>query len=175
VANALSSIGKVYTNQGKGLEAIEYYERAKKKHKETEDISGVVPATNGIGKNYELMGETDRLQQEANQEEISKKKHKNLIQYSLVALVVLLLAASIAATTKFSFKPKVASALIFILFILIFEFLLVVLDPWVESITDGEVGYKIVLNSVMALLIFGIHQISEKRLKKALIKPVNDN
>jgi uncharacterized membrane protein len=72
-------------------------------------------------------------------------------------------------------KPKHQTTLIFIFFILIFEFLLVVLDPWVETITDGEVGFKIGINSIMALLIFGIHQISEKRLKKALIKGVHEN
>ena len=87
-----------------------------------------------------------------------------------MVMVVLFLAALIAAMTKFSYNPKVAAALIFIFFILIFEFLLVVLDPWVETITNGEVGFKILLNSLMALFIFGIHQISEKRLKELLIK-----
>ena len=110
------------------------------------------------------------LAQQKEEEIIQSKNRKNQIQYSLMFMVVLFLAALIAAMTKFSYNPKVAAALIFIFFILIFEFLLVVLDPWVETITNGEVGFKILLNSLMALFIFGIHQISEKRLKKVLIK-----
>ena len=115
------------------------------------------------------------LAQQIEEELIQSKNRRNQIQYSLVVMVVLFLAALIAVVAKFSINPKVASTLIFIFFILIFEFLLVVLDPWVETITDGEVGFKIGINSIMALLIFGIHQISEKRLKKALIKVVHEN
>jgi len=111
-----------------------------------------------------------RIAQQQEEEMLEAKNRKNQIQYSLVALVVFILAALLVSMTKLNFNPKVAASLIFIFFILIFEFMLVVLDPWVESITNGEVGFKILLNSVMALLIFGIHQISEKRLKKLLIK-----
>ena len=97
---------------------------------------------------------------------IQAKKRQNQIQYSLMVMFVLFLAALIAAMTKFSYKPRMAAALIFIFFILIFEFLLVLLNPWVDTITNGEVGFKIMLNTLMALLIFGLHQISEKRIKK---------
>lgn len=115
------------------------------------------------------------LSQQIEEELIQSKKRINQIQYSLVIMVVLFLAALISVMAKFSINPKVAYTLIFIFFILIFEFLLVVLDPWVENITNGEVGFKIGINSIMALLIFGIHQISEKRLKKALIDVVHEN
>ncbi|MFY0675282.1 MAG: tetratricopeptide repeat protein [Bacteroidia bacterium] len=97
-------------------------------------------------------------------------KRKNRIQYSLVVIVVLLLATIIAVASKFKISPRLASGLIFIFFILTFEFLLVVLDPWVDSISNGEVGWKIAINTAIALVLFGIHQISERGLKKAIIK-----
>jgi adenylate cyclase len=115
------------------------------------------------------------LAHQIEKELIQSKNRKNQIQYSLVVMVVLFLAALIAVMAKFRINPKLASILIFIFFILVFEFLLVVLDPWVENITDGQVGFKIGINSIMALLIFGIHQLSEKRLKKALIEVVHEN
>ena len=110
------------------------------------------------------------LEKQKKEEIIQAKKRQNQIQYSLMVMFVLFLAALIAAMTKFSYKPRMAAALIFIFFILIFEFLLVLLNPWVDTITNGEVGFKIMLNTLMALLIFGLHQISEKRIKKILIK-----
>ena len=110
------------------------------------------------------------LEKQKEEEIIQAKKRQNQIQYSLMVMFVLFLAALIAAMTKFSYKPRMAAALIFIFFILIFEFLLVLLSPWVDTITNGEVGFKIMLNTLMAILIFGLHQISEKRIKKILIK-----
>ncbi|MFY0675504.1 MAG: hypothetical protein JXQ87_19060 [Bacteroidia bacterium] len=97
------------------------------------------------------------------------KTRKNRIQYSLVVIIVLLLATAIAIFTKLKISPRLASGLIFIFFILTFEFFLVVLDPWVDSISDGEVGWKIGINTAIALVLFGIHQVSEKRLRTALI------
>ena len=116
-----------------------------------------------------------RLAAQKEKEIMEAKKHKNRIQYSLVALVVFLLAGTLLIMTKINFNPKVAAAIIFLFFILIFEFLLVLLDPYVDAATDGEVGLKIGINSLMALVIFGVHQISEKRLKKVLIKQVKEN
>ncbi|MFY0675283.1 MAG: tetratricopeptide repeat protein [Bacteroidia bacterium] len=98
------------------------------------------------------------------------RKRKNIIQYSLVVIIVLLLATIIAIATKFKISPRLASGLIFIFFILTFEFLLVVLDPWVDSVSNGEVGWKIGINTAIALVLFGIHQVSEKKLKMVILK-----
>ncbi|MFY0675503.1 MAG: hypothetical protein JXQ87_19055 [Bacteroidia bacterium] len=102
--------------------------------------------------------------------ENERKKRKNRIQYSLIIILVALLATVIAVIAKFSISPKLASGLIFIFFILTFEFLLVVLDPWVDSVSDGEVGWKIAINTAIALALFGIHQVSEKKLKNTILK-----
>ncbi|MFY0675511.1 MAG: tetratricopeptide repeat protein [Bacteroidia bacterium] len=102
--------------------------------------------------------------------ELLKKKRRNRIQYSLAIIAVLILATAIAIVTRFKISPRLASGLIFIFFILTFEFLLVVLDPWVDSISDGEVGWKIAINTAIALVLFGIHQVSEKKLKTVILK-----
>ncbi|MFY0674147.1 MAG: tetratricopeptide repeat protein [Bacteroidia bacterium] len=107
-------------------------------------------------------------------EKLEKRRiRKNKIQYSFVIIIVLLLAGAISALTKFRVGPKWASGLIFIFFILLFEFLLVILDPWVDSVSHGEVGYKIAINTLIAVILFGIHHISEKRLKSVLINAHN--
>ncbi|MFY0675281.1 MAG: tetratricopeptide repeat protein [Bacteroidia bacterium] len=104
------------------------------------------------------------------QKELQKKQRINKLQYSLVVIVVFLLASIITVIARFNISLRLASGLIFIFFILTFEFLLVVLDPWVDSISNGEVGWKIAINTAIALVLFGIHQVSEKKLKTAILK-----
>ncbi|MFY0675285.1 MAG: tetratricopeptide repeat protein [Bacteroidia bacterium] len=114
-----------------------------------------------------------QVQAQKRQVQLTKLKHKkrkNRIQYSAVIIMVLFLATVIAIVTKFKISPRLASGLIFIFFILIFEFFLVVLDPWVDNVSNGEVGWKIGINTVIALVLFGIHQASEKKLKNAILK-----
>ncbi|MFY0675512.1 MAG: tetratricopeptide repeat protein [Bacteroidia bacterium] len=101
---------------------------------------------------------------------IKNSKRKNRIQYSAVIIIVLLLATTLAIFTKFKISHRLASGLIFIFFILTFEFLLVVLDPWVDGVSNGEVGWKIAINTAIALALFGIHQVSEKKLKTVILK-----
>ncbi|MFY0675290.1 MAG: tetratricopeptide repeat protein [Bacteroidia bacterium] len=108
-----------------------------------------------------------RIEEEA---AVTAKKRSNRIQYSLAVIVVLLIASTIAVLTRFQISIRLAQGLIFIFFILTFEFLLVVLDPWVEKASNGEVGYKILLNTIIALVLFGIHQASEKRLRNWILR-----
>ncbi|MFY0675510.1 MAG: tetratricopeptide repeat protein [Bacteroidia bacterium] len=114
--------------------------------------------------------ETIRLEKEKEAKLLAIKTRKNRIQYSAVIIIVLLLATTLAIVTKFKISPRLASGLIFIFFILTFEFLLVVLDPWVDSVSNGEVGWKIAINTAIALVLFGIHQVSEKKLKTSILK-----
>ncbi|MFY0675506.1 MAG: tetratricopeptide repeat protein [Bacteroidia bacterium] len=126
------------------------------------EISEVLDSIDQAKQTLELKNKIAKAKQATNR--------RNLIQYSLVVIIVLLLATAIAVATKFKISPRLASGLIFIFFILLFEFLLVVLDPWVDSISNGEVGWKIGINTAIALVLFGIHQASEKRLKTAILK-----
>ena len=66
--------------------------------------------------------------------------------------------------------PKGAEVIIFLSFLILFEFLLVLLDPFVEEYTGGAPIFKLLLNAVLAGLIFPLHQFFEKKLKKKLIK-----
>ena len=63
-----------------------------------------------------------------------------------------------------------AEGLIFIFFILLFEFILVAMDPWVDGWSGGNVIIKMAINSSFALVVFAGHQFFEGRLKRALIK-----
>lgn len=101
-----------------------------------------------------IMAETDR---------------RNRLQYGGIFVFVLLLGALVAISGRVNVKPSVAEGLIFIFFILLFEFILVAMDPWVDEWSGGHVMIKMAINSAFALIVFAGHQFFEGRLKKVLI------
>lgn len=112
----------------------------------------------------------EEMRLEIIQQEQAAKDRRNRLQISGVIILVLLLGSIIALSGKVNMKPSVAGGLIFIFFILLFEFILVVTDPWVDEWSDGEVAVKLGINSAFALIVFFGHQFFEGRLKRALIK-----
>ncbi|MFY0674085.1 MAG: hypothetical protein JXQ87_11795 [Bacteroidia bacterium] len=113
--------------------------------------------------------EAERVKLEKQQQEEKVTQRRNRIQYSAVLILVILLATFIATSSKMKIKPRIAEGMIFFFFILLFEFALVVTDPWVDSLTRGQVGYKIAINTVIALILFALHQRFENALKRAIL------
>lgn len=101
---------------------------------------------------------------------ISKRNRKNLIQYSGIALVLFILGIIMTLMGVIKVKPAVASGIIFLGLLLLFEFLLVLFDPFIDRISNGEPAYKLMLNAVIALGIFPLHSLSERSLKRRLVK-----
>ncbi|MFY0672263.1 MAG: tetratricopeptide repeat protein [Bacteroidia bacterium] len=104
------------------------------------------------------------------EQEVLNKKRKNRIQYSAVTIIVIFLGLLLVILSRFNVSQNFATGLIFIFFILLFEFLLVVLDPLVDRVSEGEVGYKIAINTLLAFVLFGIHLFSEQKIKRFLVK-----
>lgn len=65
-----------------------------------------------------------------------------------------------------------ANAVLFIGLLLLFEFLLVLTDSFVEDITGGEPILKLLSNVLLALMILPVHQFLEKYIQKQILKPV---
>ena len=53
---------------------------------------------------------------------------------------------------------------------ILFEFLLVLSDPYVDGLTNGEPMYKLLANALLAGLIFPAHAFFERVVKKRLVK-----
>lgn len=64
---------------------------------------------------------------------------------------------------------RLINLFLFIGLLLLFEFLLIITDPSVESITQGEPYLKLLANIVLALLVLPAHHYLEKFTKKKLI------
>lgn len=104
-----------------------------------------------------------RLQKE--EEEID---WRNTLQYSGILLIIIFMLVFAFLTGKFQLKVRIAEGIIFVTFILVFEFILVLLDPYTDDFTKGAPLSKLGINFVLALLIFPLHSFFEEKLKSRL-------
>ena len=102
--------------------------------------------------------------------ETEATSRRNTIHYTAIFIGLLLVFGLVLALGFVKVNPKTAQAIIFISFLIVFEFLLVVADPYIEDWSGGAPGWKLLFNAVLAGLIFPLHQFFERKLKKRLIK-----
>ncbi|MBN4065765.1 tetratricopeptide repeat protein, partial [Candidatus Amoebophilus asiaticus] len=103
----------------------------------------------------------------------------NNLQYSGILIGIILIFSGILALGKipFTFKSyrayknlrQLSEGLIFLTFLLFFEFVLVLLDPLIEAYSGGGPAYKLLFNAVVAACIFPLHQFFESKMKKRIV------
>lgn len=99
-----------------------------------------------------------------------REKRRNRIQYSGILIFLVFIFVGVFFTGRFTFRKRFAEGLIFIAFILLFEFILVLLDPKIDQYSGGEPAWKLVANAILALFIFPVHSFFEEKLKKRVVK-----
>lgn len=108
--------------------------------------------------------------QEASRKFQEETIRRDNLQYSIIFLGILFVFGLVLSLGFIKLSPVIAEGLIFFAFLLLFEFLLVLSDPYVDGVTGGEPIYKLLLNAILAGLIFPAHAFFEKKLKKRLVK-----
>ncbi|PCH66208.1 MAG: hypothetical protein COC01_08665 [Bacteroidetes bacterium] len=98
------------------------------------------------------------------------QSRRDNLHYTAIFIGILLVFGLILMLGFVKVNPKSAEAIIFISFLIVFEFLLILADPYVEEWSGGAPGWKLLFNAVLAGLIFPLHQFFEGKLKKRLIK-----
>jgi tetratricopeptide (TPR) repeat protein len=122
---------------------------------------------------YEFEKEQIRKENEAKEQarlEAEATSRRNNLQYSLIFLGILVLFGIVLSLGFIKVSPNIAEGLIFFAFLILFEFVLVFTEPYLEQYTNGEPMYNLFANSVLALVIFPLHAILEKLLKKRIVK-----
>lgn len=114
------------------------------------------------------------LKEQTEREELrvldAEKKRRDNLQYSIILVGILAVFGLVLSLGFISISPKFAEGLIFFAFLLLFEFLLVLSDPYIDNLTGGEPMYKLLLNAMLAGAIFPLHSFFERALKKKLVK-----
>ena len=118
------------------------------------------------------MAEQQRKRQEEEQQRIIKEQieRRNLLQYSGILIFIVAFAIAVLFSGKLNIPVRLAEGGIFFTFLLIFEFILVLSDPYIENWTGGEPAYKLLINASLAALIFPLHSLAEAKLKQRLFK-----
>ena len=96
-------------------------------------------------------------------------QRRDNLQYSFILIAILLVFGAVMGLGFVKVSPRVAEGIIFFAFLILFEFLLVLSDPYVDNWTGGAPGWKLLINAVLAGLIFPLHAFFETALKKRLV------
>lgn len=103
-----------------------------------------------------------------------QRKRNHLLQYSGILVLLILIALTVVVLGFKKVSSAMASTVSFFAFLLLFEFLLVLLDPFIDRLSHGEPVYKLFFNALIAACIFPFHAFFEKILRKKLIKGMPD-
>ena len=118
---------------------------------------------------FEKQESEKRIAEKADWEEmLAEKTRSNNLQYSGILIFLVLLGVGLMGVGKLSLPVRLAEGLVFFTFLLFFEFLLVLLDPYIESYSGGAPAYKLLFNAVLAGMIFPLHAFFEKKIKSRL-------
>lgn len=94
-----------------------------------------------------------------------ERNSRNNFQYAIIFIVILIFFVGVFSLGKIKLGPKLTQAFIYLAILILFESSLVIADPYVEEIANGEPVWKLLANVGIALLLFPIHSILNKRLK----------
>jgi len=114
--------------------------------------------------------ERKRMEEEQAKLAAAAQSRRDNLQYSGILIFLVLVFAGVFMLGRFSIPIRLAEGMIFFSFLLFFEFMLVMLDPYIEQYSSGAPAIKLGFNAVLAGLIFPLHSIVESKLKQRLFK-----
>ena len=164
---AYSSLSDLYAKENDHKQALAYY----KLYTSVKDSLFNEGKSKEIGR-IEASHEFDmaRMKHEQEQEEQQKQKayeksRSDNLQYSGILIFLMIIFAGMFMIKKVSIPAKLAEGMIFFVFLLFFEFMLVLADPYIDNYSNGAPAYKLLFNAVLAGLIFPLHSFFETKMK----------
>ena len=122
-----------------------------------------------------LTAERDRIEAERTAEkeaqiQAEKISRRNNIQYLSISVGIGILLVLMLFNSKLKMNEWVARAFVFITFILLFEFVLVVIDPFTDEYSEGEPLVKLGINLAIAFILYPMHQFFSRKVTTKLIQ-----
>ncbi|PCH91756.1 MAG: hypothetical protein COB85_08780 [Bacteroidetes bacterium] len=102
-----------------------------------------------------------------NAEETSRRDN---LQYSVILIAILVLFGGVLSLGFVNVSERTAEGIIFFSFLILFEFFLVLADPYIDGWSGGAPGIKLLFNAGIAALIFPLHSFFESKMKGRLMK-----
>ena len=165
---------KVYKHQNQADSALKYFEIHTSLKDSLMSADNIRESTR-MQMQYDLEKE-DLMKAQKEKERLNlekkNKERRNSIQYMLILIGILTLAAFLLFIGRFNVNTRQAQGLIFLTFLIIFEFLLVILDPYVDMLSGGAPAIKLSINAMVAALIFPLHHYAEGKIKNRVLQKV---
>jgi len=166
------NISQLYDTTGRYQLALEHY----KKYSTAKDSLFNEEKAKDLGKleakhEFETAeAERKRLEEEQAKQAAAEKSRRDNLQYSGILIMLVLVFSGVFMLGRFNIPVRLAEGMIFFAFLLFFEFMLVMLDPYIENYSGGEPAYKLLFNAVLAGLIFPLHSLFESKMKGRLVQ-----
>ena len=115
-----------------------------------------------------LMEQQQRIEQERIRS--IKQERRDQLKYSFVLIGLTLLFVGVFYFLKIQLSESLLTGMVFFSFVVLFEFLLTLFDPWVDQISMGRPVIKFGANTLFALAIIPMHNFFEKKLRNQVMK-----
>ncbi|MBL4733857.1 MAG: tetratricopeptide repeat protein [Flavobacteriales bacterium] len=163
-ADLLSKVAKRKRNYKEALEMYELHiqMRDSVKNEETQKAA-IRQQTKYEFEKVQLM--KDQEEQEVTRLRTEAKSRRDNLQYSVILIALLVLFGGVLSLGFINLSIRMSEGIIFFSFLILFEFLLVLADPYIEGWSGGAPGIKLLFNAAIAAFIFPAHAFFESRLK----------
>jgi tetratricopeptide (TPR) repeat protein len=111
----------------------------------------------------------ERELKKVEEDRLTLKKRSANLQLLLIAVGVIMLFVSIVSMRK-KISDRLINALTFIGLLLLFEFLIVLIEPGLQSLTNEQPLLILLANALVALAIFPAHQFIEKFFRQRIMR-----
>lgn len=111
--------------------------------------------------------ENEKLREQKLQESLNEQVQNH---YLMIGMFIPLLLTMVFFISRINISANYIRAIVFVTIILILEFLLVVLDPYIDKYTGGIPISKLIINTILALMLAPLQQIMERYIKKKVIE-----
>jgi tetratricopeptide (TPR) repeat protein len=172
ISNASKRLYQVYKKQEhftKALAMHELYMEMKDSIRNDDVKKQIAQAESRAEFKQELLIQ-EQQEKEAARIEAEKIERRNTIQYSGIGLGLFALFGLVFLFGRIQLPNWAVELSVFLPFLILFEFLLVITDPYVDVWSGGEPLVKLGLNVLMAGAIFPLHAFFEKTLKRRLFR-----
>lgn len=172
INDAAKLLSDVYEKQGHGMKALNMY-KLYTQMKDSIYNENTHQETARQQTKYEMEKAQIIKENEAEEKakiEFETTQRRNNLQYSLIFLGILALFGIVLSFGFIKVSAGIANGLIFFVFLILFEFILVFTDPYLEQYTQDQPFYNLIANASLAILIFPLHSLLEKLLKNRLVK-----
>ena len=118
------------------------------------------------------MAEVERKRTEQEQARILEEQtqRRYWLQYSGILIFIIAVFAILLFSGRLNIPLRLAKGGLFFTFLLVFEFVLVLIDPYIEQWTGGEPAYMLMVNIALAGLFLPLHNYAVRKLEQRLFK-----